>query len=150
MVGMGVIEAEQREAFFGRQPLHAKVVLRRDLVAPRALGPDVFHPLEGHDPRRVSFPPEQRPDTLVRIGVAAVRADLFEEVFRHRDHVALQRSPERYLLPPSGRTVTIVAGSGPSRATWRAAKTFAPADGPTKTPSSLASLRHLSEASSVA
>src|SRR5438309_7064667 len=145
VVGMRVVEAEQGEALFRGQSFHAQVVLRRDLVAPRALGrADVVDPLDRNDLRRLPLPPEKRPDALLGIGLAAVRPDLIHDVLRQRDHSALQKSSERYRPPPSHRTVTIVAGSDVSRAARTAAVTFAPEDGPTKRPSSFASRRHIS------
>ena len=96
MVRMRVVEAQELHALLSGQALEPEVVLRRNLVAPGALGiADVVDPLDVGDARGIAPPPEQASAALLRVGVAPVRPDLVEKISRNRDHAAVQNFPER-------------------------------------------------------
>src|SRR5262245_81750 len=152
MIRMRVIEAEHLDALAIRLLLEPRVLERIDRIAPPAfLRARVLDPLDtgdagGCDVSRA----KEGAAAFLRIGDPPVLADLAESGGVERDHGSSQKGSERYLPPPSQRTVTIVAGpSVISRATFSAATTLAAADGPTRTPSSRARRRHIAKAASV-
>src|SRR5687767_11081385 len=115
MVGVRVVEAEEREVLGEGETLDAQIVLRRHLVAARPLlAAGVLDSLDAHDVRGLPLPPEERAAALLRVRLAAVLADLIHDRDRNLDHAFPQNSSERYRVPPSGRTVTTVAGAPPS------------------------------------